>query len=798
MTDQTPSQSTFETATTTTTTAETRVPKGQSSEPHPPAVTAPAVVDESTDGLLPTWANGEPPDNQAAQDRRVHPAGDGEDLDAHANIHYPAFLNRWERRLRLQPPTVRPPPQIRVPLLPRASDAMTSLLGRVPPRRRFLLRYAYVVLWVTLGALLILFNNYKANTAEGGPSYLGCTDQLWAWAPEQCGLNGIYCTPFNNATTIVRCPTECLATRNQNKRWLGFTQQGLLASWVVGGNGIYRADSWVCPAAVHAGVVSQHWGGCAAVDYIGDADFFPSTSANGVTSLGFDSRFPKAFKFRSLPSWHCTDFSWAVTPVAIIAISLFPLLWPSKGGFFFALISSGFWYAVFFAIPVHGDGWTSQAFANYFITLAFSYYLYKLFIAPVMLSPARFPVDTFILTIAPFWFALHTEIMSAPVSNFGLTSRAFRDPTTLVIFCVGVPIVLLVCGLQLWMFRRHGMLVKYLACYGVGFLVYFLLPMALGLSLHLHHYTVGIILLPLTRLQMRTSLLAQGFLIGLVVQGISRWGAASPFDTSFQNNFGDENLSIPRPNFAVDPASLAANGTIRWEYGAINPSEPVPSGLAFDGFSLIINDVEVYRGAYANYSWPGFLSETTKDRNYYARVSLTAQGSVLEYSFPVMLTAGGTVTYQNGTVAYANGTLMAKEFGSAPQKSAADIAAELRELREAREKERVERPPPPIAANLAVGEKESAVVEPTTTGLSWIKDLTLFLLLGGVLCTDFASIEMKAVLVLGAGLYAAVHYRPASKAYILSDGSIERSEQTPPSNKKPISRRTITLSDIRD
>ncbi|KAJ3182654.1 hypothetical protein HDU87_007993 [Geranomyces variabilis] len=143
--------------------------------------------------------------------------------------------------------------------------------------------------------------------------------------------------------------------------------------------------------------------------------------------------------------------------------------------------------------------------------------------------------------------------------------------------------------------------------------------------------------------------------------------------------------------------------------------------------------------------------------------------------------------------------LVAKDFGSAAQKSAADIAAELRELRKARERERGERPSTPIAAKLATeGEDSSALVEPKATRFAWIRDLTLLLLLAAALGTEFMSIEMKAVLVLGAGLYAAVHYRPASKAFILADGSIERLGQTPASTRKPFSRRTITLSDIRD
>ncbi|KAI8904646.1 hypothetical protein DFJ77DRAFT_480359 [Powellomyces hirtus] len=573
---------------------------------------------------------------------------DGPDSERHANA-YPAWLERVETKLKIRPVPVQPLPKLERPIFPTGSQALTGLLRHVPRKFRWCSRWLYVAVWVIVAGLLITFNNYKATTVEGTPTYIGCTDQLWSWRVENCGLNGTYCSPFANQSFVIRCPTECLAVRNQNRRWLESTQQGFLTSWVVG-SGSYRADSWLCPSAIHAGVVSEHWGGCAAIDIIGAADSFSGSSANGIDSMNFDSWFPKSYRIRSVESKYCTDFSWGILPVAVLFIALFPLLWPSRGAFVFALVTSGFWYGVFIAIPVHGESWTSGAFGNYFVTLAFTYYLYKLFIKPAMLSPGRFPIETFFLTIVPFYFALHMEILTAPMSNFGLTSRAFREPTTLITFAIGVPIVVGVCCVQLWLFRRHGLLLKYLLCYGLAIIVYFVLPLLIGLSMHLHHYTLGIILLPLTRLQNRASLLAQGFLIGLVVQGISRWGAASPFDTAFQNQAGDENVSIPRPEFAISPTALATNGTVTWQYGP-DSGASIPAGLPYDAFSLVLNDMEVYRGPTPVFDIAQVQTDPLKTRPYYVRVALVASGSALEYSYPVTITPGGNVTYQNGTVA---------------------------------------------------------------------------------------------------------------------------------------------------
>ncbi|KAJ3163182.1 hypothetical protein HDU86_002351 [Geranomyces michiganensis] len=130
-----------------------------------------------------------------------------------------------------------------------------------------------------------------------------------------------------------------------------------------------------------------------------------------------------------------------------------------------------------------------------------------------------------------------------------------------------------------------------------------------------------------------------------------------------------------------------------------------------------------------------------------------------------------------------------KDFSSssAPQKSAADIAAELRELRATRVEMQVQTlgtsEPTPALSSLP-RPAPVAVVAGTdddtcaAAGFGWVKDLLLGCLLVAALSTDVVSIELKAVLALAAGLYAAIHYRPArSSAYILADGSIERSEQ---------------------
>ncbi|TPX67185.1 hypothetical protein SpCBS45565_g03956 [Spizellomyces sp. 'palustris'] len=565
----------------------------------------------------------------------------------------PVSSRDWARRLeikaRIRPATIQPFPKLSAPLFPKLSAKLTNLMSIVPSHWRWLPFWLYVMSWIIIAAILILFNNYKATTIQGTPSYIDCTTQLWAWNAEICGADGVYCKPFANQSFVVRCPSLCHLTYNQNKRWLGPSQVGFMRPWVVG-TGVYRAESWICPSAIHAGLVSKNLGGCAVVEIVGEATDYPSTTANGVTSLAFDSRFPKSYRLKPADSSHCTDFSWGILPIAIILVALFPLVRPSKGAFYFALVSAGFWHVIFIGIPIHDESWTAAAWGTYFVTLGFAYFLYKVIIRDTIPSPPHFPIDTFLFSTLPFYLALHMEILTAPLANFGLTSRAFREPTTLIVFVIAVPAVVILCLFQLWLLRRHGVLGSYLLGYGLAIIAYFLLPLVLFLHVHLHHYTLGLILLPLTRfVQTRPTLLIQGFLLGLVVQGLARWGPASPFDTSFQNLNGDEAVWIPRPEFTIDPAGLAANGTVNWSFG-MDSLSTIPDGLPYDSFSLLLNDVEVYRGAESKFNLKTIKADSNPTRPYYVRVAFVQSGSALEYSYPVIVRGNGTVTYQNGTV----------------------------------------------------------------------------------------------------------------------------------------------------
>jgi hypothetical protein len=63
--------------------------------------------------------------------------------------------------------------------------------------------------------------------------------------------------------------------------------------------GFYRGDSFVCPAAIHAGVIDNESGGCGILQRTGLQSNFPGVERHGISSIGFASNFPLSFAFES-------------------------------------------------------------------------------------------------------------------------------------------------------------------------------------------------------------------------------------------------------------------------------------------------------------------------------------------------------------------------------------------------------------------------------------------------------------------------------------------------------------------
>ncbi|KAI0588180.1 Lccl domain-containing protein [Pyrenophora tritici-repentis] len=167
-----------------------------------------------------------------------------------------------------------------------------------------------------------------------------------------------------------------------------------------------------------------------------------------------------------------------------------------------------------------------------------------------------------------------------------------QQPGAKVALAIIILILVVIIVGQVYYFWLEGRLVRYLGLYGLfllGIIVSVTLP---GVNLRIHHYILALLLLPGTSLQTRPSLLYQGILLGLFVNGIARWDFDSILQTSTalreDARFNSVVPKIPEPSIQLGAETLVATFT----YG--NPVTKV------DVISVMVNDVERGRSFYAD------------------------------------------------------------------------------------------------------------------------------------------------------------------------------------------------------
>lgn len=185
-----------------------------------------------------------------------------------------------------------------------------------------------------------------------------------------------------------------------------------------------------------------------------------------------------------------------------------------------------------------------------------------------------------------------------------------KQPGAKLALALVIPIVISIILSQAWQIRQGGLLPRYLKIYGtMGVIILVLLPLP-GLRLRIHHYILAILLMPGTAFPTRPSLVYQGLLLGLFINGVARWGFASiietpaalgeqaPLGDGIHGWWGATYPNITATSVNVSLPELDSNHTYRgngnitfslWEHDRM-------ADLAVDGVSLLLNDVERWRG----------------------------------------------------------------------------------------------------------------------------------------------------------------------------------------------------------
>ncbi|KAJ5495316.1 hypothetical protein N7539_000432 [Penicillium diatomitis] len=512
------------------------------------------------------------------------------------------------------------------PLFPRVQELPAQYLNHFFPKRKqklallLLLYVAWFLPW-----FLVLLHSRSSGYIEGYGKLetLSCGSTFWQF-DNGCGMNGNDCRPFSASTLAFRCPANCRDQKLLEPHVVGnqtFNYQPL----VIGGpvsesniSAIYRADSFICQAAIHAGVISND-GGCGVAKLEGAAHFFPSVKQHGLRSESFPSTFPKSFSFPSLPTHQSNcpaDPRWSLLGVTAAALGILWLFCSSPPILFFSAFYMVFCHTGLVADPPSYPNLSDlvSTLLSRLLPASFVVYVLYKFCATPLLQPLRSPIyqfeKAFLFLPTLFIGALNNYTFARLIPLQRLTPMDIQQqPGAKLALAIVIPTVLVIILSQAWTIRQGGLLPRYLKIYGIMALIILILLPLPGLRLRIHHYILAILLMPGTALPTRPSLLYQGLLLGLFINGVARWGFASIIETpaalgelvpgrAGQNWWGSSypnvtassvEIALPEP---VTGITHQGNGNITfslWEPERM-------SQLSVDGVSVLLNDVERWRG----------------------------------------------------------------------------------------------------------------------------------------------------------------------------------------------------------
>ncbi|KAE8352792.1 hypothetical protein BDV28DRAFT_148691 [Aspergillus coremiiformis] len=467
------------------------------------------------------------------------------------------------------------------------------------------------------GAVFIETLHYSISTREvsgyGKPVELSCYGALWSNATN-CGINGDACRPFDKGDFAFRCPAGCASMMVLEPYYVGLEEINY-RSLVIGGGtespesdnfGIYRGDSAICPAALHAGLISNQKGGCGILRRMGEHSSFTSIEKNGISSIAFLSNFPLSFTFGGGESSgegrvSCQDLRWPLFTFSLIVSALLSLFTTSPAVFYASV-----YFIVYFQVALSSDPPYSPDYYEVvstalgrFLPCAFVGFAIYYFSVRHTLKDLDAHWDKTVLWLGPCWVgALNNDTFDKiPISRLtphDIQQQPGAIPALIAIVTLLIAIVLS----QALAFRNEGRLFHMLSLYGImacGIVALLVVP---KMNLRIHHYILSLLFLPGTTLQTRPSLLYQGLLVGLFINGIARWG----FDSILQTAAALLNGAVLGSILPVIGAPLIPSAqNIVFRFPNIT--------AAADGISVLVNDVMRFQafksenGSVESFNW---------------------------------------------------------------------------------------------------------------------------------------------------------------------------------------------------
>jgi len=456
-----------------------------------------------------------------------------------------------------------------------------------------------IVMLVWLISFTLVLTNSDGNgslLSDGQPPLrLACNTRLWH-NTTVCGLDGRNCAPFVDSKFTFLCPSYCASVHvlephivgNQEIIYDNMVIGGLSSSDGSSGEGeahIYRGDSFICQAAIHAGIISNDNGGCGVLKRNGEHQDFAASIRNGISSIEFLPSFPLSYSLTATDA-RCNDPQWRLFALSLAASFAVSFLAVSSRFF----VTSTF-LIVFFQVALASDrpfypdysSGMSLALERFLPTTFVVFVLYQYCIR-YTLRGLQAHVEKTLLWLGGCWIGALNNYTFDRIPISRLTARDLRQqPGAITALIIILAIIIAAAAGQALAFRTEGRLLRYIGAYLVVGLVLGCLAAFPNLQLRLHHYIIALLLLPGTSLQTRPSLLYQGLLLGLFINGIARWGYASILQTAEAlREDGQLGSAVPQ----VLRPDLITRSSIGLTIGQL--------AKGFDGISILVDDVERY------------------------------------------------------------------------------------------------------------------------------------------------------------------------------------------------------------
>lgn len=173
---------------------------------------------------------------------------------------------------------------------------------------------------------------------------------------------------------------------------------------------------------------------------------------------------------------------------------------------FWAMFCIGFWHISLFSQATGPPPEISTAFGRFLPALFVAYGFWRIAFRFTLPAFARAPLEGAVWYLGPFWVSVLSNLTFNQIPIDRLTASDLHKRAGAITALIIIIVIILLAVLnQSRILRKTGWFLFYLGWYIIGGLVALVLALLPGLEFRLHHYILGMVLMPITAYPTRLS-----------------------------------------------------------------------------------------------------------------------------------------------------------------------------------------------------------------------------------------------------------------------------------------------------